>query len=102
MTEITPRQLTLKVPACLTGFYDRIMERKGPKTPFTTKCPHCSSDIATELKSKIGMGTLSCGFGLCLCCPHFFWLPFAIDECYDHEHKCPHCKQVIMKEKFLC
>ncbi len=101
-TETTQRNITLKVPSCLTDFYDRIMEKKGPKVPFTTKCPHCNADIATELKSKFGVGTASCTFGLCICCPSMCWIPLAVDECYDKEHRCPNCKQTIMKEKFLC
>uniref|UniRef100_A0A8C1XZN2 LITAF domain-containing protein n=1 Tax=Cyprinus carpio TaxID=7962 RepID=A0A8C1XZN2_CYPCA len=71
-------------------------------TPGRITCPHCMTDVITEIESIYGLLTwLICGslvFFMCwLCC----WIPFCVDACKDVKHTCPNCKKIIRIYKHL-
>ncbi|XP_016369677.1 lipopolysaccharide-induced tumor necrosis factor-alpha factor homolog [Sinocyclocheilus rhinocerous] len=64
--------------------------------PGRITCPHCMTDIITEIEYMNGLLTwLIFGslviFVCWLCC----CIPFCVDACKDVKHTCPNCKNII-------
>ncbi|XP_016139744.1 lipopolysaccharide-induced tumor necrosis factor-alpha factor homolog [Sinocyclocheilus grahami] len=70
--------------------------------PGRITCPHCMTDIITEIEYISGLLTwLLFGslviFVCWLCC----CIPFCVDTCKDVKHTCPNCKNIIRIYKRL-
>lgn len=69
------------------------------------QCPYCKSTSGVIHEKKPGVATWSwCVVGCLLggvCC---FWIPFVVDDCYDHVIRCTNCHQVrqTIRSDFCC
>ncbi|EAR82714.1 LITAF-like zinc ribbon domain protein (macronuclear) [Tetrahymena thermophila SB210] len=71
-------------------------------SPTSIQCPHCNQVGVTQVKSKVGSGTLCCAFILLMttfcCC-----IPFLNENCQDKLHTCTYCQaQVGIHEYKVC
>ncbi|OAD60024.1 Lipopolysaccharide-induced tumor necrosis factor-alpha factor like protein [Eufriesea mexicana] len=71
----------------------------GPQ-PQHLRCPHCQTEIVTEIRTEANMKThfialALCAFGLWCCAP----CPYCIDSCLVPKHYCPSCHTYLGEGK---
>ncbi|KAF4118266.1 hypothetical protein G5714_000317 [Onychostoma macrolepis] len=64
--------------------------------PGRVTCPHCMTDVVTEIEHISGLLTwLICGSLAIFICWPCCCIPFCVDACKDVKHTCPNCKNII-------
>ena len=90
------------IPAmCHDLCFKKLFPRKLPRHSAPFVCPTCGQNVNSVCKTEIGCGLLLCTLIAVCCNPCCFWVPAALDDCYDVVHNCPNCRKKMAEENFL-
>ena len=70
--------------------------------PQNYLCSFCNQNVVTEVNYDLGLGSWIVIGALCIFTVGVFGLiPCCVSSCQDAVHRCPNCRRVVGKKKFL-